>query len=220
MDSLEEYCIECNILPAEHPEAGVAQRQIDWFMRNRDLLINYAYPASPLMRLLFSTMNQALTATDGYSEVFVEGLLLMLISGFIDAAHSHISGRNPSQELRYEYNSLAVCIKNYLDANLCNNVTAKDIADVFYFSPRQINRLFMAQFHISPTQYLCKLRMNTAVHLMKNTDLPFSEIAIKCGFSGYQQMLRTLKNNGYSTPMAIRQAAAEENADPPENGYR
>ena len=212
--SLEEYCIECNILSSDHPETGTAQRQVDWFMRNRDLLISRAFPASPLMKLLFSSMNQALTAKEGYSEVYVEGLLLMLLSGFIDTAYNQCSGSKTDQELRHDHSALAVCIKNYLDANLCNNITAKDIADVFYFSPRQINRLFMAQFHTSPTQYLCKLRMNTAVQLMKNTTLPFSEIALKCGFSGYQQMLRTLKNNGYSTPMAIRQSAAEE---PPES---
>ena len=209
-DPLEEYCIECSILPPEHPANGFAQRQIDWFVRNRDLLIGNAYPATPLMKLLFNAMNQSLNTDNGYSAVYVEGVLLMLLSGFIDAAFNHVAMGNPDYEARRDRSSLAVSIKNYLDANLCNNITAKDIADVFYFSPRQINRLFMTQFQTSPTQYLCKLRMNTAVQLMKNTDLPFSEIAVKCGFSGYQQMLRALKNNGYSTPMAIRQSAAGE----------
>lgn len=204
-DPLEEYCVECNLSAPEHLAWEFAGTQIENFLRSSDVVAFSTYPSTPMLRSLFFELNRHLNTDSAYSPVLVEGILLLILAEFINSALQSLTRELVGGRKRRDRSSQAIRIKNFLDANLCNPITTKDIADLLYFSPRQIDRLFIAQFGMSPLQYLHKLRMNTAIHLLETTSVSFQEIAVRCGFTGYQQMLRTLKSNGLPTPSEIRQ---------------
>lgn len=208
-DPLEEYCIECSLILPERLTQEFSGTQIENFLRNSDVVAFMTYPAPLIFQPLFDTLNRHLNTDSAYSPVLVEGTLLLILAEFINSALLYLNQKAGAGRKRWDRSSQAIRIKNFLDASLCKNITTKDIADLLYFSPRQIDRLFFKKFNMSPLQYLHQLRMNTAIHLLETTQMPFRKIAVKCGFTSYQQMLRTLKKSGLPTPSEIRQQAAE-----------
>lgn len=208
-DPLEEYCIECSLIPQERLTQEFSGTQIENFLRNSDVVAFMSYPAPSIFQPLFDALNRHLNTDCAYSPVLVEGILLLILAEFINSAVLYLNQDAGAGRKRRDRSSQAIRIKNFLDASLCNNITTKDIADLLYFSPRQIDRLFFEKFNMSPLQYLHKLRMNTAIHLLETTQMPFRKIAIKCGFTSYQQLLRTLKKNGLPTPSEIRRQTVE-----------
>ncbi len=98
-------------------------------------------------------------------------------------------------------------IKNYIDANISENITLKDVAQKFFFSEKQINRMIIAEYKCTFHQYVSRIRLEMAVNLLKDTIIPIEDVATEAGFTSYRQMLRVFDKNNLEKPSDIRKNA-------------
>ena len=201
-DSLEEICIECNISPVLSDDKPIKNNEIIDFLNNKKRIASNSYN----MPRFIDELNYALNShynNESVSPLFLEGILSFLISHYIFASTTDIDRRKLSKNTVMPINQ-AVAIKNFIDANVCKNLTTQDIASEMYISARQIDRIFSKQYNMTPFQYLQQVRTNVAVDMIKGTALSYKEIAYTVGFSSYRKMIRSLYNSGYPSPSEIR----------------
>lgn len=71
----------------------------------------------------------------------------------------------------------------YIDSNLENRLTLKDIADVACMTQTYFSSVFKKFNGISPWEYITIKRVEMAINLLKTSDMSKLEIAEHCGFS-------------------------------------
>lgn len=89
--------------------------------------------------------------------------------------------------------NLAIAMTKYMHANYNKNITLQDIADVFYVSPRHINRVFEEYFGQSFKRTLNIYRLNYAKNYLMDTSYSAEKIAELVGFSSPKMLYQLFK---------------------------
>lgn len=89
--------------------------------------------------------------------------------------------------------------QEYIDRNFTSDISVTQIAARFYVSPSHLTHSFHEQTGYSPKQYIKLLRLSYARELMETTDLPVTDVAIKCGFADVNNFIRAFRQT-YSVP--------------------
>ncbi len=94
--------------------------------------------------------------------------------------------------------AFAACVA-YLEAHFCDpELTVAEVCAAGFLSAASLQRKFHEHFHLSPKQYLTRLRMNRAMELLIACELSIREIAQACGFSDEKYFSRAFRNQyGY-----------------------
>lgn len=82
---------------------------------------------------------------------------------------------------------------DFILARLEHGVTVEEVADHVCLGTRQLSRTFKAVYGISPAQYIRAARVDLARELLSSSNQSLDKIALRCGFSGRQQMARALE---------------------------
>lgn len=98
----------------------------------------------------------------------------------------------------------------YMEQNIANPVTMKDLATLAGLSRRQVERVFMQDLREPPMRYYTRLRMERAGTLLLNTSLPILEVAIAVGYGSHSHFTKLCKKFYGRTPAQIRASAAAE----------
>lgn len=85
------------------------------------------------------------------------------------------------------------------------SIDIEEIADRLNTSRRQLERLFASDIQVSPKAALQRMRIDVADRLLKTTDLPVSQIGLRCGFVSPQHFTRVFSANRGLTPSQLRQ---------------
>ena len=108
---------------------------------------------------------------------------------------------------KIENSALAECLQ-YIELYFCDpELDIKRICDVGFLSKSNLYRLFLNHFGISPKQYIIKLRMNKALGLLVEGDLPIKEISTSCGFLDDKYFSRVFRNTYGYPPSQLRKNA-------------
>lgn len=94
----------------------------------------------------------------------------------------------------------------YLEANYQYPLQLEEIAQQVTLSPFHFARLFKRTTGSSVMEYLLRIRLRMAKHLLTQTAMPVSEIADKCGFADPSYFSRTFKRWEGATPSEFRHA--------------
>lgn len=201
-DCLEEFCIECNMIPPISPSSEFAGNELLKFFEMRDAISSNSFVTSAHTYSMHTKLIELLK-DETPSLIRIEGMFLYLISEYLNCVISSGRKRRISSSDQ-THSSQAIAIKNFLDANICNPITTQDLADLMFMSSRQIDRIFSKQYNMTSFQYLQNLRAKAAVNLIKSTGIPFNQIAKRTGFSSYRQMVRVLHSFGFAAPSELR----------------
>ena len=68
------------------------------------------------------------------------------------------------------------------------------------------NATFKKTLGITPTKYIIKLRMQYAIELLENGDMPINEIATMCGYKDANFFIRVFKKAMGKSPLAYRKS--------------
>ena len=79
-----------------------------------------------------------------------------------------------------------------------------DIADALRMEPYRLSRIFKATFGETPRQYLLRLRLDRARHLVVNTETALAEVALDCGFSSQSHMTTAFTQHFGQSPARLR----------------
>lgn len=88
--------------------------------------------------------------------------------------------------------------------NLSNALSIEDLARHAAMSPRNFSRVFSDQFGITPARFVEKLRVETALNLLHDSDKSVEQIAFECGFGSSVTMRRALKRESKPLPSRLR----------------
>jgi AraC family transcriptional regulator len=96
----------------------------------------------------------------------------------------------------------AIC--EFIEARLSGELTCADLAAAASVPLRVVFEGMKVRTGMSPYRYVMDRRIERARGLLRNTDIPISEIAFLCGFSSQQHLTSTLTSRLGRSPQKIR----------------
>jgi AraC family transcriptional regulator of arabinose operon len=137
-----------------------------------------------------------------------EGYLYQFLSALIK--EQYIQDKHPEIH-DYSYQIYVEHTLEYIEHNYRNNIKVQAIADYIGVNRSYLANCFKRILNMSPKEYIINYRMNQAGLLLKNTDLPISEIAVSVGYDDCFNFSKAFKKVFGTSPKAYRHAP--ENLD-------
>ncbi|MEC0182152.1 response regulator [Paenibacillus peoriae] len=94
--------------------------------------------------------------------------------------------------------------KDFLDTHLHEELSLDIVARHFYYNASYFSILFKNHFGLSFTEYMVKLRMQKAQHLLLHTDAKVAEISRQVGYKDIKYFFKVFKKNVMHTPEQFR----------------
>lgn len=136
---------------------------------------------------------------DGGSDELTSALLVSLCL-LLDRALEEVK---PSEDGRTSY--LAVRMKHYIEEHALQPIKLEDVAAYADLSVSRTTHLFKAHYNIPILQYVMKIRLATAVELLRLSPMTLEQVAEAAGFGGYAYFHRVFKSRFGMSPGAYRQ---------------
>lgn len=92
----------------------------------------------------------------------------------------------------------------FIQENYARKLTLEDIADAAAVSTRECLRCFRNAIDQAPVEYLLDYRLQMAVKLLENTELPITEVAMRTGFGGSSYFSKMFRRTYGKTPAQHR----------------
>lgn len=96
-----------------------------------------------------------------------------------------------------------------LERNCGSGQSLREIAERLGCTDRHLRRVFTAEYHVSPVQYLQTCRLLLAKNLFTDTDLSVLEVAMAAGFGSLRRFNDLFKKHYQLVPTALRKRQAE-----------
>lgn len=97
-------------------------------------------------------------------------------------------------------------IIKYLEKNISEAISLKEVSIKFSMSERSMSRLFQSNLHISFLQYLKTLRMIKALEMILKTNKSLSEISFCVGYNTLGAFSNTFYSFTHSRPSDLRRS--------------
>lgn len=95
-------------------------------------------------------------------------------------------------------------IKRYINDNYAENLELSVLADRFGFSYHYLSSYFSRQTKEGFSEYLNKIRIEKAIDLLKESELPIAQISGEVGYADQSYFCRVFKRNTGETPSGYR----------------
>jgi len=95
-------------------------------------------------------------------------------------------------------------LTDYIQANYMQNITLKQLAGLYFVNEKYLGRTFKKETGQSVHEYLNRIRMDKAAHLLVHTTKPILDVALECGFGSLSHFIRTFKAHTTLTPTDYR----------------
>jgi len=157
-------------------------------------------PAEPSkIRETFEEINHSRSIVNyAGNNLITQGKILELIGLLANEV-----GKAPIEKYeQYSQNISSAC--TFMVNNLHKHITLSDISKAAALSPSHFHNVFKATNKLTPTEYLIRLRVSMAKNLLRNSDMPLSEIAIRCGFDSQSYFNYVFKRETGTTPKKYR----------------
>lgn len=97
----------------------------------------------------------------------------------------------------------------YIEANLHRKISMTEAADVAFFSPAHLSRLFRFVYGMTPAEYIRRRRLSESVMALQDRSKTILEIALDFGFEHEQSFTRAFRAEFGVTPGRYRTAGME-----------
>jgi AraC family transcriptional regulator len=96
--------------------------------------------------------------------------------------------------LREEYTARVNRVIDYIEANISEDLSLRELADVAHFSPFHFHRIFCSMMGETLNGFIQRIRVEkAAARLVLNPRKSITEIAFECGFSGSSAFARSFR---------------------------
>lgn len=99
----------------------------------------------------------------------------------------------------------------FLQDHYAEEVTVERLAASVSVSPSVCLRCFRQMLGVTPIQYLKRLRLDQAAHMLLATELPVHRIGLECGFSDLSYFTKTFRQEKGMTPREYRKRRQSRN---------
>ncbi len=140
-------------------------------------------------------MAEELRLADEHSGAALEGLSWELVALF-----GRHGGRTEA-----DVSAKATEARDHIAAHLDRPLSIARLAALCDVHPARLTRTFRRAFGVGPGEYQRALRLKQALALVGETDAPFSQVALACGFCDQSHFSRAFKAAYGCTPAIFRQ---------------
>ena len=106
--------------------------------------------------------------------------------------------------MKTEFNPLSTNIRNYIEESLYGDISVRQIAYVFNYNEKYIGKSFKKHTGKTIKEYLNDKRLEKSEELLKNTNLPITEISARTGFNNITYYNRLFKKHYGMSPTEYR----------------
>lgn len=92
----------------------------------------------------------------------------------------------------------------YIDAHLDENIGLKELATLAGLSPSHFSEMFKQSLGVPPYRYILSQRIERAKRWLTTSQLPISEISLRCGFADQSHCTKHFRKALGITPSAFR----------------
>ncbi|MEK6406179.1 MAG: helix-turn-helix domain-containing protein [Acidobacteriota bacterium] len=96
---------------------------------------------------------------------------------------------------------------DFMNANLQRRISLTELANVVELSPSHLSQLFKTQTGLSPGEYLRRLRMEKARHLLATSLLSIKQIMVVVGYNNRSNFVRHFRRYFDLAPSEYRKRA-------------
>ncbi len=97
--------------------------------------------------------------------------------------------------------------KEYILANISNDISVKDVADYVHLSPEYFSKLFKKEMGENVKNYILRIKVDAAKDLLENPNIPVSMVASELGYSNFSHFTQMFKKHENVTPSEYRKLA-------------
>jgi AraC family transcriptional regulator len=95
-------------------------------------------------------------------------------------------------------------VRHHIDEHISDTLSVSDLAALLELSEAHFSRSFKRAFGEPPYAFMIRRRLERAIQYMLETDLPLSDIALRCGFVDQPHLCKTFRRSMGHTPAAWR----------------
>lgn len=100
-------------------------------------------------------------------------------------------------------------LKNHIRANLDQELGRQELAEMVHLNPDYLSRLFKRETGLSLIQFILQERILLAKHMLLETSVPISLIALKTGFTNFSYFSQVFKRETDLSPQEFRKEQSE-----------
>lgn len=93
---------------------------------------------------------------------------------------------------------------DYMHKHFEQHIRISELASIAHMSEGHFSRTFKEYMKLSPIDYLIQIRIHESAKLLKKSDLPIGEIALRCGFNDFSYFGKHFKKEMKCSPRAYR----------------
>jgi two-component system response regulator YesN len=101
---------------------------------------------------------------------------------------------------------------DFIHTNCGDVLTVEQIAKEVYLSPSRLSHIIKGELGITLVDYISKMRVDKAKTLLRDRELPISQIALEVGFPDQSYFTKVFKKVEKCTPKAFRQFGFQSSA--------
>jgi len=121
-----------------------------------------------------------------------------MIEKVVDTKLVDVSAQNPSNRIPIRE------ALDYINNNLKNDLTQKEVADHVHLNPSYLSVLFKEHVKLTFSEYVTRRRIQRAKELLMSTNLPIADIAEESGYKTAKYFIKIFKEIEGATPSAYR----------------
>ena len=95
----------------------------------------------------------------------------------------------------------------YIREHYQEKIYIRDLASLVGLNEQYFCRFFRKALGLSPIEYLNEYRIRQAKHLLKDSDLPVTEVCLDSGYNNMGNFLREFRRYTNTTPLQYRKQA-------------
>ena len=99
---------------------------------------------------------------------------------------------------------VAYLIRDHIESEYANDITLTSISKKFGYTEDYVNRLFKSEFSVTPHKHLINTRLDHALWLIEDTEIPIEKISAAVGYGDFSSFWRAFKSKYQFSPREIR----------------
>lgn len=111
--------------------------------------------------------------------------------------------RNQSSLVRMDTRADVLAILNYIEEH-CEDITLQKLAEQFSFNSKYLSNLIRKKSGRTFMEILTQARLSRIMFMLKSTDLPVSEIAVRCGYTNMTFFYQKFRERYGCMPKDVR----------------
>ncbi len=178
------------------------------FIPSRDYQLHLSAQHYPQIERAVEEVLAEMRLTDSAAPMIVNGLLFRLL---VHLARIHAEQKaaglaedSAALPTPKAHSPALAEVLHICETRFAEDLSVPQLAALMFLSPGHFSELFVREVGLPPGAYLRQLRLAHAQHLLRDTRLSITEIALRCGFGDSAQLSRAFRAAFAMTPKAYR----------------